>query len=89
MVYNCRCLTIKFIVTAWLSLVSVTSVLAATISFERKANEDIFKNNGEKCNKMKASFYESGWCKCDHGQIFVGNKCMFKSEMSGKSNLSF
>ena len=74
MVQNCCCFVM------WL----LTCVSASSISFERKVNVDIFKNNGGQCFQMEASFYENGWCKCDHGEMFVGHKCLAKSQMSGK-----
>ena len=79
------------VLVVWLSLTVIvaTGVLAnpKTISFERKANMDVFKNtkDQEQCSRMNASYYKVGWCKCDNEEIFVGDKCIPKSQISGKS----
>lgn len=65
-------------------LLKCVTVLSESVSFERKQNVDIFKNNGRKCYQMAASVYEQGWCKCDFEKMFVGDKCVVKRTMSGK-----
>eukprot|EP00111_Clytia_hemisphaerica_P022751 TCONS_00066961-protein len=63
-------------------LLKCVTVLSESVSFERKQNVDIFKNNGRKCYQMAASVYEQGWCKCDFEKMFVGDKCVVKRTMS-------
>ena len=80
------CLRTKF-VAVWVSLIVATGVLAdsTTVRFERRPDMDIFENNKgqDQCLSMNASFYKAGWCKCDIEEIFVGNKCFPKSQISG------
>ena len=66
-------------------LLKFFAVLSESVSFERKQNVDIFKSNGRECYQMAASVYEQGWCKCDYEKMFVGDKCVVKRTMSGKS----